>query len=281
MGSEKGAGTVDQSYRSSMKPRTELFLYHLLWHLDQLSRPSFRNLTDSFEAWAFRNRLHSHIRRLERRGLVERGSGLGSQVYRLSEAGRRAALGGRDPDAAWDRPWDGVWRVLMFDVPIAHGAARSRLRRRLKAAGFGFLQNSVWISPDPIPADLRQLTQDADGVEFLTELSARTAGKETDLELVRASWCFGELDRRHEHCLEILANLPRPRSVSGDFRKALLDWGKAEHQAWQAVVDLDPFLPGSLLPAGYRGREVWRRRMQVLAEAGSMVRDLRADPIPV
>jgi hypothetical protein len=30
-----------------MKPKTELLLYHLLWHADLLMRPSFRNLNDS------------------------------------------------------------------------------------------------------------------------------------------------------------------------------------------------------------------------------------------
>jgi hypothetical protein len=33
----------------SVKPRTEELLYFMLWSADRLMRPTFRNLTDSYE----------------------------------------------------------------------------------------------------------------------------------------------------------------------------------------------------------------------------------------
>jgi hypothetical protein len=62
-------------------------------------------------------------------------------------------LGGRDPEAQWARPWDGQWRLVLFDVPTGQNAQRERLRRYLRDKGFGYLQNSVWISPDPLTAE--------------------------------------------------------------------------------------------------------------------------------
>ncbi len=35
-----------------MQPKTEEFLNLLLWSADTLARPTFRNLTDSYESWA-------------------------------------------------------------------------------------------------------------------------------------------------------------------------------------------------------------------------------------
>jgi hypothetical protein len=55
-----------------MKAKTEELLYLLLWSTDQLMRPTFRNLTDSFETWAYRNGLFQELARLERRHLLER-----------------------------------------------------------------------------------------------------------------------------------------------------------------------------------------------------------------
>src|SRR6266513_1066496 len=39
------------------------------------------------------------------------------RLYRLTAQGRLHALGGRDPQEQWARPWDGRWRLVLFDVP--------------------------------------------------------------------------------------------------------------------------------------------------------------------
>ena len=132
-----------------MKPRTEELLYFLMWNCDMLARPTFRNLTESFEAWAYRNGLNRQVAQLKRRHLleaqagVEGGPAVDARALRLTEAGRVHALGGRDPEAQWRRAWDGRWRMVLFDLPNARVAARNRLRRYLRLQGFGFLQNSV------------------------------------------------------------------------------------------------------------------------------------------
>jgi DNA-binding transcriptional regulator PaaX len=74
----------------------------------------------------------------------------GDRIYRLTEQGRLHALGGRDPAAQWSRHWDGRWRLVLFDVPMEQHIHRGRLRRYLHAKGFGCLQGSVWITPDPV-----------------------------------------------------------------------------------------------------------------------------------
>ena len=55
-----------------MKPKTEEFLNLLLWSADQLMRPTFRNLTDSYESWAYRNGFMRQVATLERQQLLER-----------------------------------------------------------------------------------------------------------------------------------------------------------------------------------------------------------------
>ena len=49
-----------------MQPKTEEFLNLLLWSADLLARPTFRNLTDSYESWAYRNGLMRQVATLER-----------------------------------------------------------------------------------------------------------------------------------------------------------------------------------------------------------------------
>ena len=55
-----------------MQPKTEEFLNLLLWSADTLTRPTFRNLTDSYESWAYRNGLMRQVATLEKRRILER-----------------------------------------------------------------------------------------------------------------------------------------------------------------------------------------------------------------
>jgi hypothetical protein len=49
-----------------LKAKTEELLYVLLWSAEQLTRPSFRNLTDSYESWAYRHGFLRQIAALEK-----------------------------------------------------------------------------------------------------------------------------------------------------------------------------------------------------------------------
>ncbi len=44
-------------------------------------------------------------------------------------------------------PWDGKWRMLVFDIEEESRHERNLLRNELKEQGFVRLQNSVWVYP--------------------------------------------------------------------------------------------------------------------------------------
>src|SRR2546430_13628957 len=115
----------------SMQPKTEEFLNLLLWSADMLARPTFRNLTDSYESWAYRNGLMRQVATLQEQQLLERDASTATdRLYRLTVQGRLHVLGGRDPEERWARRWDGQWRLVLFDVPTGQNAQRERLRDR-------------------------------------------------------------------------------------------------------------------------------------------------------
>src|SRR5882724_12545754 len=178
----KGA---DSDRVAAVKARTEEFLNFLLWSSEKLTRPTFRNLTESYESWAFRNRLYRQVEALEGQQLLERDSRApDDRVYRLTWQGRLHALGGRDPQARWSREWDGRWRLVVFDVPMAQNSHRARLRRHLRARGFGCLQNSLWIAPDLSEEDRQVLLGGKVNVKSLILLEARPCAGESDAEII-------------------------------------------------------------------------------------------------
>ena len=260
-----------------MKPRTEEFLNCLLWSVDKLMRPTFRDLTDSYESWAYRNGLLRQVNTLEKQQLLEGNPDAGAdRLYRLTEQGRLHALGGRDPDQQWTRPWDGRWRLVLFDVPVAQRTRRERLRRYLRARGFGCLQGSVWVTPDPLQSEREILAGGKVDVASMLLLDARPCAGESDAEIVAGAWDFERINRRYAQHLEVLNQCPAGPLADNPTAKAFQRWAAREREAWLSVVTLDPLLPESLLPPAYLGRQAWQRRKEAFRRAGQQLRTFRA-----
>ena len=261
-----------------MQPKTEEFLNLLLWSADLLTRPTFRNLTDSYESWAYRNGLLRQITTLERQQLLERdASSPDDRLYRLSAQGRLHVLGGRDPEERWARPWDGQWRLVLFDVPTGQNSQREKLRRYLRDKGFGYVQNSVWITPDPLTEERQILGGGKINVESLLLLEARPCAGESDAEIVAGAWDFERINRRYARHLKILGERPGGALRNDAAAKALLRWAAAEREAWLEAVTNDPLLPGRILPSDYLGQQAWRRRVEVLRDASRQLRTFKPE----
>jgi len=255
-----------------VKPKTEEFLNLLLWSAEMLARPTFRNLTDSFECWAYRNGMRQ-VAKLERKQILERdASAPDDRLYRLTTQGRLHVLGGRDPEERWARSWDKQWRLVLFDVPTGQNARRERLRRYLRDKGFGYLQNSVWITPDPLEEERQILGGGRINVESLLLLEARPCAGESEAEIVAGAWDFKRINGRYARHLKVLEERPRGALRNDVAAKALLRWAAVEREAWLDAVTIDPLLPGLILPPDYLGQRAWRRRVEVLRDAGRQLR---------
>ena len=265
--------TAEFCQRSNMKPQTTEFLNFLLWSADKLARPTFRNITDSYESWAYRNNLLRQVDTLERQRWVERDpTATNDRLYRLTRQGRLHVLGGRDPQVQWSRKWDGRWRLVLFDVPTTQDSRRRQLRRYLHDKGFGCLQNSVWITPDSMEREKRILVEGKINVKSLIVIEARPCAGESDAEIVAGAWDFDQINRRYAQHLKILCARPDGSLQDEAAARMLRRWAAAEYATWLDAVGNDPLLPNRILPAGYLGQQAWRRRVEVLQEAGRQLR---------
>ena len=256
---------------SRVKAATEEFLYFLLWTADSALRPSWRNvLGDSFESWAYRNGLGRRLAELERLKLIERRTSPDGteRLVRLTSLGRGTALAGVDPTERWSRPWDGRWRLVLFDVPEAKHHERARFRRALRELRFGYLQNSAWISPDSLDEMRAHLAGTATNVESLVLFEGRPSGGESDQDLVAGAWDFAAIRQAYDEWARVVDAAPKRSVRSSLNEKAIRAWAARERSAWLAIVARDPFLPEALLPAGYPGRAAWTRRVRLLTDFG-------------
>jgi phenylacetic acid degradation operon negative regulatory protein len=207
---------------------------------------------------------------LERRRLIEtHWNDSNERVCRLTAQGRLHALGGRDPERYWARDWDGRWRMVLFDVPVACSSYRRRLRRYLRVRGFGCLQGSVWVTPDPLEEESKILVGAKIDVGSLLLLDAQPCAGESDAEIVATAWDFERINRRYARLMQILDERPDGPLRSESSMNAMLRWVAAEHEAWLEAVASDPLLPKRILPPGYLGQTAWLRRLDVLSKAGA------------
>jgi len=260
----------------TMKAKTELLLYRLLWLAEKPMLPTFRNIEQTFEGWAYHAGLLAQVDRLEAQGYLEsrRDPWTGERLHRLTEAGRLAATGGRDPDELWSAKWDRKWRLFLFDIPESERSKRRKLTRALAAAGCGCLQGSVWIAPTaPTTLEAILAEEDPDCSQLLL-LLADSKGRRVDARMVASAWNFDAINEGYREASAVLERLPAV--VAAGERAALEEWSAAERAAWRAALDADPLLPAELLPEGYLGRKTWRRRKTVLAEAARFAAALAA-----
>ena len=88
------------------------------------------------------------INRLKEQGYLKAVRKNGRLFVELTKKGQLEALLAKIADTIRNNdPWDGNWRVVMFDIPESSKEKRSLLRRLLKKSGFVRLQASVYVSP--------------------------------------------------------------------------------------------------------------------------------------
>jgi len=253
-----------------MKAKSEMLLYHMLWLADFAMRPSMRRVGEGFEEWAYKNGFLRQIQELERGGFLEGDSQNAGvrRVMRLTQKGVMRALGGTDPVEIWDRPWDGEWRMVLFDLPEERRGLRNSLRKELRAARFGCLQGSVWISPHSIEDRIRGMRKNSgDQSRTLLFFSGRPCDGAGDADLVNAAWDFEKIGSAYREYRHHLKQIPE---AGGNERERLLQWGNIERKLWKRCMSLDPLLPRTLWPYGYPGEKAWRERLRALKSAGSL-----------
>lgn len=122
--------------------------------LTRSSRQYYRLLSGSAREWQkiSRQSLPRSVKLLENKKLVKlvrRSDGV--FVTSLTRAGEERATLVRLTELKLPilKRWDGLWRVVIFDIPEKKRKVRNVLRECLKQWGFEELQRSVFIIPNP------------------------------------------------------------------------------------------------------------------------------------
>lgn len=77
--------------------------------------------------------------------------------------------------------WDGIWRIVFFDIPESHKTKRDYFTSHLKRLGFAVLQRSVLLLPYPCREEVTLLARYYTVAEYVTYIE--TAYIDNDVPL--------------------------------------------------------------------------------------------------
>ena len=82
--------------------------------------------------------------------------------------------------------WDGLWRIIILDIPEERKSERESLRYLLKKANFVCIKNTVWISPFPYEHLFTNIKKDLNLGTELMILITNKIDEETNLAFLKA-----------------------------------------------------------------------------------------------
>jgi phenylacetic acid degradation operon negative regulatory protein len=187
--------------------------------------------------------VRSTLTRMVSRGLLTRHRH-GRRVYfGLSERATEVLADGERriwQTGAVNRDWDGTWTLVAFSLPDSRRSDRHDLRSQLIWAGFGLLQNGLWIAPGS--KDAAAIVEGLGLTGNVTVFTAQHAKPTESADLVRKAFDTDAIAARYNEFLarwDVSKPLP---SVPDDLARQLI-----LHTDWLQLVRQDPHLPAEHL----------------------------------
>jgi phenylacetic acid degradation operon negative regulatory protein len=143
---------------------------------------------------------------------------------------------------------------LTFSLPEAWGRKRYDLRARLRWAGFGTLQNGVWLAPNHV--DVTGIIESLELEGLVRVFHTRPAAPTDAVAVVRETFDLDSLARSYRDFAKTWEKVS-----ARDLTDSLLLTLRLSTQ-WLRIIRVDPRVPVHLLPADWpavRAERLFRR----------------------
>lgn len=134
-------------------------------------------------------RIRRSVFRLEKNGFISRKSAKGQEYYVLTPTGKERAMRYklRSMTIRPQKKWDGLWRIVMFDIPEYKRSARRAIGNAIQKLGCVQYQKSVFITPYPCEEEI-DFAGECFGVK--KHIRIITAKQVDDIENIKKHFLF-------------------------------------------------------------------------------------------
>jgi phenylacetic acid degradation operon negative regulatory protein len=195
------------------------------------------------------------VSNLLKTGYLEKKTKNGEVVYRLTSWGETKILYDIPLARYTGKKWDGIWRLVSFDVPEKKASLRVWLRDKLRELGFGMLQESLWIIPHDLGQALAEFMEHEGLSEYVIVWEGKKIFGEDEKELAKRVWKLEDLHRRY---LDFILKFEKIVTNKEETKKQRVDW----EEEYFSLLMADPGLPKELVLDDWlfeRARQLFRK----------------------
>jgi len=149
--------------------------------------PNLPQILKSFEAEKKneRKKIKRCLDALKRKKLVKFFHKNGKEIVKITEKGKKRVQEYAFDEMKIPRPkkWDGLWRLIIFDIPEEQKEGRDALSKKLKSMEFYPLQRSVFIHPFQCRKEVDFICDFFDIEQFVDYLIVKNLGEEREEEM--------------------------------------------------------------------------------------------------
>ena len=145
--------------------------------------------------------------------------------------------------------WDGLWRIISYEIPEKKRDLRDRLRREMRGWGLGPWHRSFWLTPHPIISDLKNLVFGKEEEKYIQSFEATHVFGDMDI-LVEKVWSKSTLDKKYRDLFKKWHDILSTDATKDEKMRQII-------YAYIQILRDDPGLPASLIGRKWIGFEAF------------------------
>lgn len=225
--------------------RTKLLLaFFLLSEIDRTHIPLDDRFYIIFDI-PVNNKTRANIKRLITEGLIRTDDH--AEGYELTNKGLEELALDFPYVRYINAPWDGVWRIVSYEIPEKRREMRDRLRREMAGWGLGPWHRSFWLTPHPIIEPLHLLIKGKEEEQYVQAFESDHKLGDREL-LIEKVWGKASLEAKYK---ELFKRWHEILSLDEDKYKK---FSKVVGQ-YVNILRIDPGLPKELVGEQWIGHE--------------------------
>ncbi|MEK7611666.1 MAG: PaaX family transcriptional regulator C-terminal domain-containing protein [Patescibacteria group bacterium] len=225
----------------------EYFLNHYDEGFEDLYHPG-RYLYSSFESLTDRRTLRKNISSLVSAGWLKKRD---KDYYNLTPLGWSKLDRVYPLNNSVQKKWDGLWRIVVYDISEAKRKERDLLRRHLKGLGFRLWQKSTWITPRDVSQELYDLLKDNKITGRISVFESRNLFGLSDQKLTDHVWPMNTLAKEYR---QLISDWNSGKREAGTDRFKVREIAREVQAKYWQLINKDPYLPVELLPEKWPGK---------------------------